>query len=156
MTVIGVRATVVVAALAGLASGVALPAQTPILRPGQYERTTELTMTGRGKLPPRKTTDCVSADDVNDFSRKLRTRERSEQCTTSNHKQTDTSVSYTQECTTPDGNRVTFNATVTFTAESYQAVVTTSSTGGQAAAVSPLFAGSTMTITGKRIGDCAK
>jgi len=131
-------------------------AQTPRLRPGQYEKQIELTMKGRGSRPPRKELQCVTADDIKDFSRNLGGRPKEQNCAVSDYKQTSSAVSYTQTCTTPDGS-VTMNATITFPSdETFRAVVETSSTGGRASAASPLYQGSTITVTAKRIGDCAK
>ena len=142
----------------GIAATVAPPlrAQAPVVRPGQYEVTTELTMKGRGNLPPRKRLDCVTAEDTKDFSKKLNTMPNQGQCAVSDYKQSSNAVSYTQTCTASDGSRVTATAKMTFpTNESFHAVIDMSGTG-RASAVSPLFQGSTTTITAKRVGDCTK
>jgi hypothetical protein len=131
-------------------------AQQVILRPGQYERTTEVTMTGRGKLSPRTESQCITAEDVGKFWNALQTR-RDQNCTRSDYKQTEKSSSYTQICQAGDST-MTSRVNVTFTsAESFQAVIEMNSTGQAAAAASPLLQGATtMTVTGKRVGDCKK
>jgi hypothetical protein len=152
-------AAIAVVGLALTVSALATPlfAEPPRLRPGQYEIQTALTMPGRASAAPRTKVQCVTAEDIKDFSRRFGTRPQQEPCTMADYKQSSSAVSYTQTCAVPDGSRVTMKANFTFPSdETFRALVETSSTGGQAAAASPLYRGSTITITAKRIGECRK
>jgi Protein of unknown function (DUF3617) len=137
------------------ALGTAVVADTPHLRPGQYEKTTAMTIAGRGSPPPRKSLMCVTADDIKDFSKKLSARPQQDHCTVADYKESSGAVSYTQTCTLPDGSRATAKANLTFSSdESFRAVIEMSSSGGQAAAAPGVFQGSTITVTARRIGEC--
>jgi hypothetical protein len=134
-----------------------LAADAPRLRPGQYERTIAATIPGRPAAPPRKTTQCITADDVKNFSKAMNTRSDQQGCAINDYKQSATDVSYTQTCAVPDGSRLTSTVIITFpTEETFRAVVETSSTGGTLSDKYPMLQHSTITMTAKRIGDCSK
>ena len=57
----------VLASFAVTTLSVTLPAQTPTLAPGKYEKTSEMSMPGRPARPARKDTVCLGEDDVRVF-----------------------------------------------------------------------------------------
>src|SRR5512142_2641265 len=103
------------AAALALAAAVALAqaphAEAPTLRPGQYEKTTELSMAGR-KMLPRTDASCFEGKDMKDLAQSLAGRRRPEACTMSDYRATAGSVAYTQECALPNGMRTTMKADI--------------------------------------------
>lgn len=141
-----------------LAAAVALVqaprADAPNLRPGQYEKTTDVSMAGR-KMPSRTDTTCIEGKDLKDLAKALATRKNPDECTISDYKATAGAVAYTQECALPGGARTTMTTDVTFTSpESFRALVVMKTSGGTAPM--PFLQDTTITVTAKRIGDCKK
>ncbi len=146
-----------VTAIVSAAVMTAVATEMPRLRPGQYERTIATVIQGRSPGVPRKSLQCVTADDIKDFSRAMNTRSQQPGCSVVDYKQSASGVSYTQICTVADGMRVTSKATVTFpTDETFRALVETTSTGGPASDTFAMLKGSTITVTARRIGDCTR
>lgn len=133
-----------------------LGAQVTKLKPGQYELVSEIALPGRSTpLPGRKDTHCYSAKDIEDLAKALSGESKSQTCKVLSTKTTGTVLGYTTECTHPDGTVVNSSIELEITsAESFHAVVRMKDTSGRSA--SPLFLNSTITMTGKRIGDCSK
>jgi Protein of unknown function (DUF3617) len=127
-------------------------AQTPSLRPGNYEKTEEISMAGRpSKSPPRKAVVCLGDQDVKDLG-KIPIGDNAKQvCMDSDQKVAGTTITLTRSCTVPDGSKIVLGLTMTFTsAESYRGVATYKSASG------PFKTRATITTTAKRIGDCKK
>ena len=131
-----------------------LLAQTPSLRPGNYEKTEEMSMPGRpSKSPPRKAVVCLGEQDVKDLG-KIPIGDNAKQvCMDSDQKVAGTTITVTRSCTGPDGSKIVLGLTMTFTsAESYRGVATYKSASGPFKTLE----GATITTTAKRIGDCKK
>jgi len=133
-----------------------LLAQSPTLKPGQYEVVSEISIAGRqGGLPPRKDLHCYTAQDVQDLANLVAKRDVKQNCKTLNSKVTGSTLTFTTECTNADGSRLTSSGEVNFPSpESYRAVVNMKQSSGRSA--NPILNGSNITITAKRIGDCTK
>ena len=148
-------AAIVCAGVAAVATTFA--AEMPRLRPGQYERMTVLSLPRGVGTQPRKNMQCITAEDIKDFSKRLNDAQPERNCTVSDYKQSAAEVSYTQKCALPDRSSITFVANMTFPSDdTFRAVIKTSSSGGQAAAAGLLYQGATITVTAKRIGECTK
>jgi len=132
-------------------------AELPQLRPGLYETRTVLTMPDHDKAPtPRKKLQCITADDLKDLSRKLSTMPPKDNCTISDYKQSAGAVSFTQVCNVADASFIS-KVNLTFPSdESFRGVAELSSTGPEARKGPPMYRGSTMTVTAKRVGNCTK
>jgi hypothetical protein len=132
-------------------------AELPRLRPGKYEVQTQLAMPGRASAPPRAKEQCIGPEDLKDLSRKLSTMPQKPNCAVSDYKQSAGAVRFTQICNVPDASFIS-KVNLTFPSdESFRGVVELSSTWGpDAPEVPPMYRGSTITITAKRIGDCTK
>jgi hypothetical protein len=128
-------------------------AQTAAMRPGQYETTVEISRAGRAmKMPLRATAVCVTAEDLKDWSRNVVKTSEGTTCKLSDYKPSGATLTFVRECTSASGTQTTYKGTVTFTPpDEYRSVVNVSGSGE----ATPL-AGSTMTTTAKRVGDCAK
>ena len=126
------------------------------LRPGQYERTTQTTIPGRPPAPSGKTLQCITAEDLKDFSKAMNTRAVEPDCGVAVDKQSATEVRYTRICIV-GGARMTSKAIITFpTTETFRAVVETKRTGGLSSDQFAIPQASTTTMTARRIGDCSK
>jgi len=149
-------------ALASIISGTVpslLFAQTPVLRPGQYEMKSEwVTALGPGRMPTQSNVYCYSAADIQNLGKNsvsgLSKGKVATQCKDLDPKQTGSTVTFASECLDSSGSTIRTTAAITYLSpESYHAVVTMKDTSGKAA--NPL-ASATLDITGKRIGDCTK
>jgi hypothetical protein len=131
-------------------------AQSASLKPGQYETVTEVSMPGRAsQAPPRKKTECLAARDLKELTNTIVKDREGQQCTLSDYAVTGTTLKFTKTCMAGSAAELTSTVEVVFTsAESYRAVVNVKGTSGRAA--NPLFKDSTITVTGKRIGECTK
>ena len=147
--------TALVFGFVGVVASLSALAQTPNLRPGRYETTSEISMPGSpAKMPPRKDEACITAEDVKDLSRTLAKNSPMQKCTVSNSKVTGTALVFTKECANADGLKMQYTGDVTFTSDAYHAVVHMRDSSGRA--TNPMLKGSTITVTAKRIGDCTK
>jgi len=147
---------IVAAILCGGAVVTVLAAETPRLRPGQYERTIQTVIPGRPPAPPRKTVQCITAEDVKDFTKAMHPRVPEPDCGVGDLKESAAEVRYTRICIV-DGARVTTKVTMKFpTTETFRAVVETKNTGGRSLDQSAMLQDSTITTTARRIGDCPK
>src|SRR5712691_7390945 len=101
-------------------------AQAPSLRPGKYEKTSDMAIKGRAsKNPPKKDVVCLSEQDVKDLGKTALADDRAASCKDSVHKVTGTTTTFTRTCAAPDGNTFAVEVRVTFTSpESYQGVAT--------------------------------
>jgi hypothetical protein len=133
-----------------------VPAADPTLRPGQYELVSEIALLGRAdKAPPRKELHCYTPDELRTLANIIVRKQATQDCKVLSSNVVGSTMKVTTECAIGDGNSLTSSAEVQFTsAESFHAVVTMKQIGGRAA--NPIMGGSTITITAKRIGDCAK
>jgi hypothetical protein len=129
-----------------LAWSFAALAQTVNLRPGQYEMTAEITMPSGPPMPPQKQTDCITAEDLKDFSKAFQDPEFAKACQVSDYKASGSKVTFLTECK-EDGVRMTGKTEMTFTADSFTGLTTTKDDAGNVI---------TMKASGKRIGDCTK
>ena len=130
-------------------------AQAVNLRPGQYEMVSQIAMKDRPtKMPPRRDVLCVTADDLKDITTKLVQNNGASGCKITDKKVTGTGWKITRECSKAAGVTTTQDVDLTLTSsESYHEIVKFNANGAPGA--SP-FGDSTITIDGKRIGDCAK
>jgi len=128
----------------------AVSAQTPTLRPGQYELVSEFSMAGRtGELPARKDQHCYTAQELQELARSVAKSNAKQNCKVLNSKTTGSTTTFTTECVSPDGSRLTSSGEVSVTSQdSYRVVVT------MRRPTNP--GGTTITINARRIGDCAK
>ena len=132
-----------------------LLAQALTLKPGQYEIVSEVSMPGRaGGFPGEKILHCYTPQELQDLANALANRDPKQSCKVQDSKTSGSTLTYTTVCTSPDGRQLTTSGEVTFTSqESYHGVVRMKSTGR---AANPALGGMTITMTGKRIGDCTK
>ena len=140
---------------AAAASSWRVLAQTPPLRPGEYDVTTEFSMTSRpAKMPAQKSVRCYTTQDIQDLPRRIGARAGAEGCKVETSKMTGTTLTFATECPAPMS--ITSTGTITFTSpESFQAEVTTKDTSGRAG--NPVLQGTmTANVTAKRIGECKK
>ena len=121
-------------------------AQTVNLRPGQYEMTVEMNMPGGEKMAPLKQTDCITTDDLKDFTKAFQEPDFAKSCKVSGYTATGSKVTFNTDCT-EDGARITGKTEMNFTAESFTGLTTTKDGEGNVI---------TMKASGKRIGDCPK
>ena len=142
-------ATVAAATLSSL-----LRAQTPPLRPGQYELKTVMSVAGQpGNMPARRDVHCYTAEELENVGRSMG-HDKTQNCKVVNSKTTGSTLAFTTECPDPEGKSI-ITGTVSHTSpESYHAVVSLKSTSSRAD--DPFGQGMSLDITGKRIGDCGK
>ena len=143
-------ATVAAATLSSL-----VRAQTPTLRPGQYELKTEMSIAGQPqKMPPRRDVHCYTADELQQLGNSIG-HDPKQTCKVISSKATASAFTFTTDCRGPDGATSTIAGTITYTStESFHSVVNLKDTSGRG---DDVFAqGVSMDITGKRMGDCAK
>jgi uncharacterized protein DUF3617 len=120
-------------------------AQNINLKPGKYETTGEVTMSGSPiKMPPVKNVECMTETDLRAFAEK-RTADTGH-CKISDLRLSGNKASYTVTCTS-NGRTTTGKSEWTFESDSFQHVLETTTSRG-----------TTMTtrIVGKRIGECTK
>jgi uncharacterized protein DUF3617 len=120
-------------------------AQTVNLRPGKYETTAELDMPGM-KMPPQKEVDCITSEDLKDFSKKLIDPEQAKGCKVSDYKVVGNKLTFNTDCK-DDDVRVTSSMEMTFTPESFSGVMKSKDQAGRAM---------TIKTSAKRIGECTK
>ena len=132
---------------------VTLLAQTLMLAPGNYEKTTETSTPGRPARPALKGTVCLGEDDVRDLSKvAAKVADDKVTCKVSDYKVTSATVTFTKSCPVPGGNTLVFDVTMTVTSpDSYRGTMTVKSSG-----LGVLPAGLTTTTTARRIGTCSK
>ena len=145
----------IVSVLIAAALAPVLLAQAPPLKPGQYEIVSEFSMPGRpGGVPGQKILHCYTAQELQDMANALANRDPKQSCKVQDSKMSGSTLTFTTVCTNPDGRQLTTSGEMTFTSqESYHGVVRMTSTGR---AANPALGGMTITMTGKRIGDCTK
>ena len=133
---------------------VTLLAQAPTLKPGQYDLVSQFSMPGRpGGVPAQKIGHCYTAQELRDLGNSLANKDPKQKCKVLDSKVAGSTLTYTTECVDPDGSKQTLSGQVNFTSqESFHAVVNMKSSAGD----SPFGNGVTLTIDGKRTGDCAK
>jgi len=131
-----------------------LRAQTPPLRPGQYELKTEMSVAGQPvKMPPRRDVHCYTAEELQNLGTSVG-HDKAQNCKVVSSKTTGPTLAFTTECPDPDGKSI-ITGTVTHTSpETYHATVSLKSTSSRAD--DPFGQGMSLDITGKRIGDCTK
>jgi hypothetical protein len=116
------------------------------LRPGKYAVTSELEMAGGVKVPGMQQEQCITADDLKDFSKPMLSKEM-ESCKVSDYKVDGNKITFNAQCS-QGGVASTMAAETTFTADTYTSVVKLKS---------PAMGGEmTMKATAKRVGDCTK
>jgi len=144
-----------VALVAAVTVSSMLRAQTPPLRPGQYELKTEMSVAGQPvKMPPRRDVHCYTPEELQNLGKSMG-HDKERNCKVVSSKATGAALAFTTECPDPEGKSI-ITGTVTHTSpESYHAVVNLKSTTSRA---DDPFGGQGMSldITGKRIGDCTK
>src|SRR4029450_5454089 len=139
--------TSIVAALLMTTVASAVPAgQAVNLRPGKYEITAEMSSPQGARMPGRKGTQCITADQLKDPSKAFRDPEMEKECKVSDFKAAGNTITFRTECS-EGGMRATGTTEVTIGTDSYVAVVSSKDNTGR-----------TMTIrqTAKWIGECGK
>jgi uncharacterized protein DUF3617 len=133
---------------------VTLLAQVPTLKPGQYDLVSQFAMPGRpGGMPAQKMGHCYTPQELRDLGNSLVNRDPKQKCKVQDSKVAGSTLTYTTECLDPDGSKQTLSGQVNFTSqESFHAVVNMKSS----AKGTPFADGVTITIDGKRTGDCAQ
>ena len=99
-------------------------------------------MPGGMKMPPQKQTDCITAEDLKDFSKAFQDPDVAESCKVSDYKVSGTKVTFNTECS-EEGLRLTGAMEMTFTTESFAGLMTTKDDKGRVM---------TVKTTGKRMG----
>ena len=97
------------------------------------------------KMPPMKDTQCITAEDLKDFSRLLVDSEERERCKISDYRATGSKVTFNASCV-EDGESYRMAVEMMFAADSFTGLMK-SNHKGQAM---------TITSVAKRIGDCVK
>ena len=129
-----------------VAAGLPACSQSPTLRPGKYAVTSELEMSGGMKVPGVQQEQCITADDLKDFSKPMLSKEM-ESCKVSDYKADGSKITFNAQCN-QGGVASTISAETTFTADAYNSLIKVKS---------PAMGGEmTMKATAKRIGDCTK
>jgi hypothetical protein len=131
-----------------------LRAQTPPLRPGQYELKTEMSVAGQPvKMPPRRDVHCYTPEELQNLGTSMG-HDKAQNCKVVSSKTTGSTLAFTTECPDAEGKSI-IAGTVTHTSpESYHAVVSMKSTSSRPD--DPFGQGMSLDITGKRIGECTK
>jgi hypothetical protein len=118
--------------------------QAPDLRAGRYEMITEMEMPGM-KMPPNKKLECITADDLKDFS-KFVISDMGSDCKVPEVKLTSGEMTFTANCT-GGGKALTMSMKMTFAGTSMTGLMTATEKG------KPVM---TIRSSGKRVGDCTK
>jgi hypothetical protein len=139
------------------AASVSLPAQSGPRRDGNWEVTMEMDMPGMPQgmsMPPIKTTQCVTKEDVADPNKMVPQRPggrggpNPSDCTISDYKTEGNRVTWSMKC--EGAQPMTGTGEFVYGADSYTGTMKMDmARGGQPMAV-------TMKYTGKRLGDCSK
>jgi hypothetical protein len=134
---------------------VTLLAQAPTLKPGQYELVSVFSVPGApGGMPPQKIGHCYTPQELQDLAGSLANRDPKQKCKVQDSKVVGSTLTYTTECANPDGSKVTLSGQVNYRSQdSFHGVVSMKSSRAEG---TPFANGATITIDGKRIGDCAK
>ena len=134
----------------------ALAAQIPTLKPGQYEIVSKISVPGSpAQMPEQKFLHCYTPQEIENLAQVVAGRSADENCKLLSSKLAGSMLTFATECAFPDGSRMTSSGEATFTSQdSYRAVVNLKRSGERGD--DPVFNGSRMAITAKRIGDCAK
>ena len=113
------------------------------LRPGQYAGTVDMDFAGT-KMSDKQT-DCITAEDLADFPKKLLLDpDLAGTCKIANHTVSASKVTLDMTCD-EDGLKMTSRVEMTFTADSYTGISTSKDNRGRT---------TTMKMAGKRIGEC--
>ena len=145
------HAPLVVCRLLALLGVVALTASVVLaqavnLKPGRYEVSVEMEMANSPtKMPPMKDTQCITAEDLKDFSKLLVDSEERERCKVSDYRAVGNTVSFNATCV-EDGETYRMDAEMVFAGDSFTGMMR-SNHKGQAM---------TIKSVAKRIGDCVK
>jgi hypothetical protein len=131
---------------AALTCALALSAQTIGLRPGQYETTAEMDMPGGFKMAPQKDTQCITPEDLKDFSKAFGDPDFAKTCKVSDYKVSGNRISFTTECR-EEGLEMKGTTEMTFTAETFAGLMTMKDNKGRVTRIK---------TSAKRIGECAK
>jgi hypothetical protein len=133
---------------------VVLGAQTPQIRPGQYEVTIEMNLaipkeaqkavTDAAGLDKDTRLECYTADDVKDFAKFLAREMEEETCKISDLKSAGNKVTFTTTCK-EDDIQVMSKTEMTFAGDSFTTATTAKDDKGRI---------STIKGTAKRVGDC--
>lgn len=116
------------------------------LKPGRYEVSVEMEMADSPtKMPPMKDTQCITAEDLKDFSRLLVDSEERERCKVSDYRAVGNKVSFNATCV-EDGESYKMDAEMTFAGDSFTGMMR-SNHKGQAMTIKSMA---------KRIDDCVK
>jgi hypothetical protein len=119
-------------------------AQTVSLRPGKYETTAEMDFSGM-KMQPEKDTQCITPDDLKDFSKLVMDPEQSG-CKASGHKFTANKVTFETE-RKEDDLQMAGTVEMTFTADSFTGLMTMKDNKGRTTSIK---------TTAKRTGECTR
>ena len=134
------------AILVALSSLLPLAAQSIALRPGSYEATMDMEMPGGAKMPPHKATQCITADDLKDFSKAFGDPDFAKSCKVSDYKVAGSKLTFSMDCTM-DGLRMKGTTEMTFTSDTFNGVTKTTDDKGRTMV---------MKTSAKRVGECAK
>jgi hypothetical protein len=121
-------------------------AQTLTLRPGKYETTAEMDIPGGMKMPPHKDTQCITPEDLKDFSKAFGDPDFAKTCKVSDYKVSGNKVTFNTDCREDD---LVMKGTteMTFTAETFAGFMTMKDNKGRV---------TTIKTSAKRIGECTK
>jgi Protein of unknown function (DUF3617) len=117
-------------------------------KPGKWETTVQVEMAGMAmKIPPVTTTVCVTEEDLKDPSKSVPSpggKGQNADCKVSDYKVEGNKVSWSMKC---EGKQpVTATGEMTYSGDSYQGSMKMNTQGHDMS----------MTMTGKRLGDCTK
>ena len=101
---------------------------------------------GAMKMAPQKTTDCITADDLKDFTKAFGDEDFVKTCKVSDYKVSGNKLTFNTDCK-EDDLRMTGTTEMTFTTDSFTGVMTTKDDKGRV---------TTFKTSAKRIGECGK
>jgi hypothetical protein len=116
------------------------------LRPGKYETTAAMEISGGLKMEPQKDTQCITPEDLEDFSKAFVDPEFAGMCKVSDYKVSDNKVTFNTHCK-EDGLQMKGTTEMTFTADTFAGLMTMKDDKGRV---------TTIRTTAKRIGQCTK
>jgi hypothetical protein len=115
-------------------------------RDGRWEVSVQMEIPGMPAMAPFKSEQCVTKEQANDPQSAVPPQGGNSDCKSENTKETGNKVSWSMTCTTPQP--MTGTGEIAYTQNAFDGVMKMNmDRGGQPMAI-------TMTMTGKRLGDC--
>jgi hypothetical protein len=106
----------------------------------------EMEMPGGAKMPPHKDMQCITAEDLKDFSKSFGDPDFAKTCKVSDYKVTGNKLTFNVACN-EDGLRMTGSTEMSFTSDTFSGLMTMKDDKGRV---------TTMRTRAKRVGECTK